>query len=79
MASAPEVPRKNRLRIVVILCCSFARNLAYYRAWWGEERQGILALAHPHRNFWVTANNNFVDMCVFDWRKSFADMSGKHS
>jgi hypothetical protein len=78
MTSAPEVPRKERLRIVFILCCSFARNHAYYRAWWGEERQRLLTLAHPHRNFWVAVNNNFLDMCVLDWCKLCADKRGKH-
>ena len=79
MTSAPEVPRKDQLRIVVILGCSFARNLAYYRAWWGEEHQRYLSLANDHPIFWRAVNNNFLDMCVLDWCKLFADKGGKHS
>src|SRR6266699_6877431 len=79
MTSAPEVPRKDQLRIVVILCCSFARNLAYYRAWWSEEHQRYLSLANDHPIFWRAVNNNFLDMCVLDWCKLFAERGGKHS
>lgn len=78
MTNAPEVPRTDLLRMVVILCCSFARNLAYYRAWWGEDHGHFLSLTHPHRNFWLAVNGNFLDMCVLDWCKLFADKGGKH-
>jgi hypothetical protein len=78
MANIQEVPKKEQLRIVVILCCSFARNLAYYHAWWGEDHGHFLFLTHPHKNFWVAVNNNFLDVCVLDWCKLFADKRAKH-
>jgi hypothetical protein len=79
MATDSEVPpRKNQLRIAVILCCSFARNLAYYRAWWGDEHQHFLALARPHEHFWTAVNNNFFDMCVLEWCKLFGGRLEKH-
>jgi hypothetical protein len=64
--------------MVVRLCCSFARNLAYYRAWWGQEHEHFLSMARPHKDFWVAVNNNFFDMCVLDWCKLFARKSEKH-
>ncbi len=33
---------------------------------------------HPHTNFWVAVNNNFLDMCVLDRCKLFAKQKGKH-
>jgi AbiU2 len=78
MTGIPETPRKDRLRIVVILCCSFGRNLAYYRAWWGKEHEHFLSLANAHPIFWRAVNNNFLDMCVLEWCKLFAAKSGKH-
>jgi hypothetical protein len=78
MPSDPKALRRNQLRMVVRLCCSFGRNLAYYRAWWGDEHQHFLSLAHSHGDFWVAVNNNFFDMCVLDWCKLFARKSEKH-
>jgi hypothetical protein len=40
MTKCPVVPRKDRLRRVVILCCHFGRNLAYYRVGQSEQYQG---------------------------------------
>ena len=78
MADVPEVTRQQRLRIVILICCSFGRNLAYYRAWRGEEHQYFLSLASNHPIFWRAVNNNFFDMCVLEWCKLFADKQGKH-
>lgn len=64
--------RRQRLRRVGILCCHFLRNLAFYRAGW---RKGALILKEP---FWVTANGNFLDTCVLEWCKLFADVRGQH-
>ena len=60
------------MRKVVILCGHFLRNLAYYRAGWHRRT--------PRRTtqFWVTANGNFLDHCVLEWCKVFADVRGKH-
>lgn len=60
--------RRDRLRRVVILCASFARNLAYYRA-----GQGRLTNASPM--FWRTVYNNFIEI---DWCKLLGDQRGKH-
>jgi hypothetical protein len=78
MADNPQMPRKNRLRRVVIVCCSFARNLAYYRGAWDQEYCHLLNLPHPYPNCWRAANNNCIDMCVLEWCKLFADRQGKH-
>ncbi len=78
MLDNPQMPRKDRLRRVMILCCSCARNIAYYRVAWDEEYRHLLNLPNPYPNFWRAANNNFIDMCVLEWCKLFADMQGKH-
>jgi hypothetical protein len=78
MIDNPQMPRKDRLRRVVLLYCSFARNLAYYRIAWSEEYRHLLNLPHIYGYFWRAANNNFLDMCVLEWCKLFADRQGKH-
>ena len=64
--------RVKRLRRVVLLCCHFARNLAYYKSGWEGKRLKV-----PNE-FWVTVNGNFVDICVLEWCKLFGDDSDKH-
>jgi hypothetical protein len=80
MTPSPSMPRRNRLRRVVILCQSVARNLAYYRVGWrGEYRYISDYSQNPNSaNFWRVANANFIDMCVLEWCKLFADKKGKH-
>ena len=77
--AAPSMSRQDRLRRVLILCCSFARNLAYYRIGRSTE---YLQLQAPDRNptfaFWRSVSGNFIDMCVLEWCKLFADKKGKH-
>jgi hypothetical protein len=68
--------RKERLRRVVMLCCSFGRNMAYYRAAWSKEHKHLLDMANG--NFWRQVNGNFLDMCVLEWCKLFADRKAKH-
>src|ERR1700733_933850 len=64
--------RRERLRRVVLLCCHFTRNLAYYRVGHpGEPRT-------PNRDFWVTVNGNFLDQCVLEWCKLLGDLRGEH-
>jgi hypothetical protein len=65
--------RKDRIRRVVLLCCHFARNLAYYRA--GREGKRFVA---PDTQFWTTVNGNFLDLCVLEWCKLFGEKSGEH-
>jgi hypothetical protein len=64
--------RRKHLRRVFILCCHCLRNLSYYRAGWSE---GKLVFRN---NFWMTVNGNFMDICVLEWCKLFADPRGKH-
>lgn len=71
-ARAASLTPRDRLRRPVILCCSFAKNLAYYRA--GQDSAALRAGA----DFWRVANNNFLDMCVLEWCKLFAEKGGKH-
>jgi hypothetical protein len=75
----PAMPRKDRLRRVVILCRDFARNLAYYRTGQRREHQGLLDPAkNTSANFWRVMNGNCIDVCVLEWCKLFADGKGKH-
>jgi hypothetical protein len=65
------VDRRDRLRRVVILCCYFARNLAFYRA-----GNGYVSNSSPQ--FWITAYINFLDTAVLDWCKLLGDPKGNH-
>jgi hypothetical protein len=66
---------REKLRRVVILCFSFGRNLAYYRAGWGQHRVPL----YPTKSaFWSQVNSNFLETCVLEWCKLFADKRGKH-
>jgi hypothetical protein len=61
--------RKDRVRGVVTLCRSFAWNLAYYRTGWSKKYKHLLDAS----DFWRAVNGNFLDMCVLEWCKLFAD------
>jgi hypothetical protein len=63
--------KRDRLRRVTLLCCAFARNLAYYRAGWDGGRPKSRA------EFWVTANGNFIDIAVLEWCKLFIDTKNR--
>jgi hypothetical protein len=65
--------RDARLRRCLILCCHFARNLAYYRA----RRVGG-DLARPGEDFWTSADGNFIDMAVMEWCKLLGDDRALH-
>lgn len=75
---AAAMTRRDRLRRVALLCASFARNLAYYRAGQGNSAKMLFALDHPHAGFWRQANGNFLDLCVLEWCKLFGERTGKH-
>ncbi|MHB1331050.1 MAG: hypothetical protein ACYCY1_00515 [Sulfuriferula sp.] len=64
--------RSRFLRRVGILCCHFLRNLAFYEAGW---KKGELV---TNDQFFVNANGNFLDICVLEWCKLFADNREKH-
>ncbi len=71
-ATPTPLSRRERLRRVVLVCCHFTRNLAYYRVGHpGEPR-------YPNRDFWVTTNGNFLDQCVLEWCKLLGDLRGEH-
>jgi hypothetical protein len=75
----PTMSRRDRLRRVVLLCRDFARNLAYYRSGQSSRPKSLLDPAtSSEANFWRVANSNFIDICVLDWCKLFAEKSGKH-
>ncbi len=53
---------------MLVLACSFGRNLAYYRAGW----DGHALAAYPTSSlFWLQVNSNFLEMAVLDWCKLF--------
>lgn len=64
--------RETRLRRVGILCCHFARNLAYYKS--GCDGEDIKA----QDQFWISINGNFLDIAVLEWCKLFGDYKDKH-
>jgi hypothetical protein len=70
--------RKDRLRRTVLLCSSFARNLAFYRVGQAGPARKLLSASHPQASFWRQANANFFDMCVLEWCKLLSDRKGEH-
>lgn len=79
LTNSPSMPRKDRLRRVVILCCHFGRNLAYYRVGQSEHYRHLFDPAKTaSANFWRMANSDFLDMCVLEWCKLLADEKGQH-
>jgi hypothetical protein len=88
MPAAPQPPqspsvivtltRRDQLRRVILLCCHFARNLAYHRA--GLDNKG--QVRRRGSDFWVTVNGNFLDECAVEWSKLFgitaSDRKGVH-
>jgi hypothetical protein len=72
--TAVDVPltRKDRLRRVVLVCCSFIRNLAFFRT--GRERGShLLKPSAECAAFWQQVDSNCIDMCVLEWCKLFSD------
>jgi hypothetical protein len=72
------VSQKDRLRRVVLLCASFTRNLAYFRAGQEKDGQPLLQERAPFASFWRQVNGNAIDVAVLDWCKLFADRTGEH-
>ena len=64
--------KENRLRRIAKLRLHCIRNLSYYR----ERKEEILD--NPKNQFWRTVDGNFIDICVLEWCKLFADTRGKH-
>jgi hypothetical protein len=72
VSSIPLLSRRERLRRVVLLCCSFARNVAFYRAGQADQVQHLLSENHPEVAFWRQVNANFLDTAVLEWCKGDA-------
>jgi hypothetical protein len=69
-----DVPltREERLRRVVLVCCDFIRNLAFFRA--GREHgRHLLNPSVETASFWRQVDSNCIDMCVLEWCKLFSD------
>jgi hypothetical protein len=76
---APPLNPVERRRRVVMLCSSFLRNLAFHRAGLDRRVQRALLMSpHPQFEFWREAHVNFLDVCVLEWCKLFADRRGQH-
>ena len=79
LPAAPAMSRRDRLRRAVILCCHFARNLAYYRIGQAGEYKHLFDPAKTaSANFWRMANSDFLDLSVLEWCKLFANAKEKH-
>ena len=79
MTLTSPITRRDRLRRVIILCCRFGRNLAYYRVGHSLEYRSLLDPKKTNcANFWITANSNFLDVCVLEWCKLLADKDEQH-
>jgi hypothetical protein len=71
-----RLSRRDRIRRVVLVCSSFARNLAYYRA--GQNPAGMALLHEQQRGYWLQSNANFLDVAVLEWCKLLGDRNGEH-
>jgi hypothetical protein len=71
--------RRELLRRVVLVCCSFGRNLAYYRVGQEGAFSPLLRPSHPHASFWLQANSSFLYVTALEWCKLIGDKKGKHS
>jgi hypothetical protein len=63
---------------VVILCASFARNVAYFRAGHSETGSAARAPSQPRSAFWTQISANFLDTAVLEWCKLLGDEKDKH-
>lgn len=64
--------RTKRLRRVLILCTHCLRNLTYYRLGWFNNRPAF------DGDLMRTVNGNFLDICILEWCKLFAEPRGRH-
>ena len=63
--------REIRLRRCLLICCQFARNLAYHRA-----RHSANQLIDGE--FWISVDANFIDIAVLEWCKVLGDYRAQH-
>ncbi|MCL9684558.1 hypothetical protein [Legionella maioricensis] len=57
--------RNQKLRRAGILCVYFVKNYAYYKA--GFDKKVFI----DQDEFWITIQNNFLDMAILEWSKLF--------
>jgi hypothetical protein len=72
------VTRRERLRRVVILSASFARNVAYFRAGRSETGSAARVPSQPGSAFWTQISANFLEIAVLEWCKLLGDEKDKH-
>ncbi len=64
--------RSAKARWAGKICCHFSRNLAFYQSWFDSGQP------FKDKQFWISANGNFLDIAVLEWCKLFADKRGRH-
>lgn len=62
-----DIPMSSnqKLRRAALVCVYFTKNYAYYKAGCNEK------IFTDKNNFWITTQNNFLDMAVLEWSKLF--------
>ena len=73
-----DLNRSDILRRTVLLCNSFARNLAYYRVGQEPDFVNLLTQDHSYMPFFRQINSNFLDMAVIEWYKLIGDKKSKY-
>lgn len=69
MHSGDRMSPSDRAENAALICCHFARNLAYYNA-----TRTVLPLGRE--GFWLTIPGNFIDISVLEWSKLFGNQNG---
>jgi len=64
--------RPQRLQRVATLCLYCVKNIAFKRARRAELLNG------PENEVWRAVDGHFLDICVLDWCKLFAERNGQH-
>ena len=64
--------KRDVVREVSLLSFSCARNIAYYRAGWKNDR------FCSHDDFWRDVNSNFLDVAVLEWCKIYGSKKQIH-
>jgi hypothetical protein len=77
MEGAQSLPHRDRVRRVVLLCCSIAQNVTFYRAAVADPTASILSDHHPEAAFLRRTINNFLDIAVLDWASCSAAREAK--
>jgi hypothetical protein len=74
MNATTLLSRRDLLRRVVLLCCSFVENVTFYRVAWRPDYASTIRFDdHPEARFLRRAINNYFDIAVLDWCKLFGN------